>query len=305
MKGKTLIMLPHVFDIQKFSVHDGPGIRTIIFLKGCPMKCQWCANPESQISVPEVMAHPEKCIGCGKCGEVCESPFDLYGVEIREKTNCSNCGACAEKCYAGARKLTGKIMTVDEVIKEADKDMIFYKQSGGGITFSGGEAMLYPEFVSEVAAHYKKQGVSTAVETCGDVPWENFKKVISVLDLVLFDLKIMDSVVHEKYTGRPNERILDNLRQTAKEIETIIRMPIIPTINDDVNNIEAVGRFIESLDGKVKKIHILPYHNYGMSKYKGLGREYLLKDLKAPDSDHMEKIKNRLSKYGVEVIIGG
>lgn len=298
-------MLPYVFDIQKFSVHDGPGIRTIIFLKGCPMKCQWCANPESQLSVPEVMTHPEKCIGCGKCGEVCESPFDLYGTEIRENTNCRNCGACAEMCYSGARKLTGKIMTAEEVIKEADKDMIFYKQSGGGITFSGGEAMLYPDFVAEVTAHYKKNGISTAVETCGDVPWKNFEKVLPDLDLVLFDLKIMDPKQHEKYTGRTNERILCNLKQTAEQIETIVRMPIIPTINDDEENIEAVGEFLKSLDGKVKKIHILPYHNYGMSKYKGLGREYSLSDIKAPDSEHMEQIKAKLLKYGVEVVIGG
>lgn len=296
---------PYVFDIQKFSVHDGPGIRTIIFLKGCPMKCQWCANPESQRSGPEVMAHPDKCIGCGKCSEVCESPFDLRGNQLREASNCKNCGACAKVCYAGARTLTGRKMTVQEVIAEADKDMIFYKQSGGGVTFSGGEAMLYPEFVSQVTAHYKEMGISTAVETCGDVPWGNFETVIPNLELVLFDLKLMDSRLHEKYTGRPNERILENLWRTAKQVETIVRMPIIPTINDDDENIKAVGTFLESLKGKVKKIHILPYHNYGMSKYQGLGREYTLKDLQAPDSTHMERIQNKLRKHGVEVVIGG
>lgn len=297
--------LPYVFDIQKFSVHDGPGIRTIIFLKGCPMKCKWCANPESQSSGIEVMAHPDKCIGCKKCMEVCKNPFDLYGIEVREETNCINCGACAEVCYAGARKLTGKRMSVKEVITETDKDMIFYKQSGGGITFSGGEAMLYPEFVSEIAGYYKSLGISTAIETCGDVPWDNFEKVIPTLDLVLFDLKLMDSKLHEKYTGRPNERILDNLKHTAEKIETIVRMPIIPTINDCAENIEAVGNFLKLLNGKVKKIHILPYHNYGMSKYKSLGKRYQLEDLKAPDSAHMECIKNKLAKYELDVVIGG
>ena len=297
--------VPNVFDIQKFSVHDGPGIRTIIFLKGCPMSCLWCANPESQSSETEVMAHPDKCIGCGKCAEVCGTPFDLRMPGSRSAVDCDGCGKCAEVCYSGARTLTGKKMTAEEVIREADKDMIFYRQSGGGITFSGGEAMLYPDFIAEICEHYKNENISTAVETCGDVPWENFEKVIPYLDLLLFDVKIMDPRKHEKYTGRPNERILDNLRKASEQIETIVRMPIVPTVNDDRENIEATGRFLKSLDGRVKKMHILPYHNYGLSKYHGLGRNYMLEEIKAPDQKKMEEIRSLLQSYGIEVTIGG
>lgn len=298
-------MLPYVFDIQKFSVHDGPGIRTVVFLKGCPMRCQWCANPESQICTPEVILHPEKCIGCGKCREVCEFLRNSKSADFEKPAGCTECGNCTYVCYAGARSLIGKQITPEEIIKEIDKDIVFYENSGGGVTFSGGEAMLYPEFISEVADHYKNTKVSAAVETCGDVPWENFGKVLPYIDLVLFDLKIMDSEQHLRYTGRPNDRILDNLKKTAKQVETIIRIPIIPTINDCRENIESVGDFIESSEGKIKKVHILPYHNYGMSKYQGLGREYLLKDLKAPDNERMEMIREMLLRYGVDVIIGG
>ncbi len=298
-------MLPYVFDIQKFSVHDGPGIRTVVFLKGCPLRCQWCANPESQLCTPEVILHPEKCVGCGKCREVCGFLRNSKSADFEKPAGCTECGDCTSVCYAGARTLVGKQITPEEIIKEIDKDIVFYEQSGGGVTFSGGEAMLYPEFISEVAGHYKGKKVSAAVETCGDVPWENFEKVIPYIDLVLFDLKTMDSKQHLRYTGRPNERILDNLKKTAQQVETIVRIPIIPSINDCRENIENVGDFIESSKGKIKKVHILPYHNYGMSKYQGLGREYLLKELKAPDNEHMEMIREILCRYGADVTIGG
>ncbi len=298
-------MLPYVFDIQKFSVHDGPGIRTVVFLKGCPLRCQWCANPESQLCTPEVILHPEKCIGCGRCREVCGLLRDSKSADFEKPAGCTECGDCTSVCYAGARTLVGKQITPEEIIKEIDKDIVFYEQSGGGITFSGGEAMLYPEFISEVAGHYKGKKVSAAVETCGDVPWENFEKVIPNIDLVLFDLKMMDSEQHLRYTGRPNERILDNLRKTAQQVETIVRIPIIPSVNDCRENIERTGDFIKSADGRIKKVHILPYHNYGMSKYQGLGREYLLRELKAPDNEQMEMISGILSRYGADVTIGG
>ena len=298
-------MYPYVFDIQKFSVHDGPGIRTVVFLKGCPMKCQWCANPESQLYTPEVIIHPDKCIGCGKCKEACDILKNSQSVKVGKPAGCKNCGDCVSVCCTGARSLIGKQMTPEELIREIDKDIIFYNQSGGGVTFSGGEAMMYPEFISEIAGYYKEKGISTAVETCGDVPWENFEKAIPYINLVLFDLKLMNSDQHLKYTGRPNDRIIDNLKKISNQVETIIRIPIIPTINDYEENIEGIGKFIESLEGRIKKVHILPYHNYGMSKYKGLGKDYLLKDLKATDNEHMEMIRESLCRYGADVIIGG
>lgn len=297
----------YVFDIQKFSVHDGPGIRTIVFLKGCPMSCQWCANPESLMPFPELMYYPDKCIGCGKCVETC--PQDaiecIDGMYLFDQSKCDNCGACAETCYANARKMTGKLMTVQEVIKEVDKDMTFYRNSGGGITFSGGEALTQPAFVKETAKYYKEQGISVAVETCGYVPWENFEAVAEYLDLVLFDVKMMDDEKHKQYCGRSNELIFSNLEKISGLVETIIRMPIIPGINDSKEDIDAIGARLKKIQVKTKKIHILPYHNFGVGKYNALNKPYLMENVQAPSDEHMEEIKQQLEDYGFEVIIGG
>lgn len=299
---------PLIFDIQKFSVHDGPGIRTIVFFKGCPLWCQWCANPESQSFQPELLHYPDKCIGCGKCMTVCEPGcfrLDNDKKIVLDRTKCTQCGECSKTCYAGALRQSGKPMTIEDVIKEVDKDMVFYKNSGGGITFSGGEAMCFPEAVSELAKHYKEKGVSTAIETCGCVDWENFEKVLPYMDLIMYDLKIMDDEKHIQYTGGSNKQILKNLKKISKLVHTVVRIPIIPTINDSEKEIDQFGKFISEMKDDIKTVHLLPYHNFGISKYRAMGKKYLLEDLEAPSDEQMEEIKSRLEGYGFEVIIGG
>ena len=297
-----------VFDIQKFSVHDGPGIRTIVFMKGCPLHCEWCANPESQNFQPELLFYPDKCIGCGKCAEVCEMGCfpAMENGEIRfDRDKCVNCCKCAEVCYAEARHQSGDWMSLDEIKEAVDKDIVFYRNSGGGITFSGGEAMCFPEVVRDLAKYYKEeQQVSTAIETCGYVAWENYEQVIPYLDLVMYDLKCMNDERHMRYTGGSNKRILENLEKISKSVDTIVRIPIIPSVNDSKEDIDAFGTYIRDL-GTIRTIHILAYHNYGMSKYEALGRNYQLKDLEAPSDEHMQEIKEQLEGYGFEVNIGG
>lgn len=297
-----------VFDVQKFSVHDGPGIRTLLFLKGCGLRCKWCANPESQSERSELMLYPKKCIGDGNCVRKCPTGavyIDGEGHMRFDRSKCVGCGTCAEACYAKARVLSGRVWTVEEAIKEVDKDMVFYKNSGGGITFSGGEALLYPRFVRDVAKHYHEQGISTAIETCGEVPYGNFEEIIPYMDLFLFDLKTMDEEKHIKYTGRSNKRILQNLQKVSQQSTTVVRIPIIPGINDSDKDIDEFGTFLSGMSDRIKNINILPYHDLGKSKYDALEREYLLPDIKAPSAEHMAHIKERLEGFGFNVKIGG
>lgn len=296
------------FDIQKFSIHDGPGIRTIVFFKGCPLRCEWCANPESQNFEPELLVYPDKCVGCGRCIEVCGSgcfTADGSGKMSFDRDKCTKCGKCVEVCYAESRCMAGELMSIEEIKEEVDKDIPFYRNSGGGVTFSGGEPMCHPDIVAELAGYYKEEkGVSTAIETCGFVPWENYEETVKHLDLALFDLKCMNDEKHIKYTGGSNRQILENISRISEIVETTARIPIIPSVNDSAEDIEDFGRFIKEL-GTISTVHILPYHNYGMNKYNALGKHYSLKELEAPSDEHMENIKKQLEQYGFEVNIGG
>lgn len=299
---------PLIFDIQKFSVHDGPGIRTVVFFKGCPLRCRWCANPESHKYTQDLMFYPDKCIGCGVCIDAC--PNGCIGVNDKkemffDREKCTECCACTKECYAGARRVSGDDMSLDEIKKEVDKDMVFYNTSGGGITFSGGEAMCFPDTVRELAEYYKGQGVTTALETCGYVPWENYEKVIQYLDLVMFDLKCMDDEKHREYTGGSNQLILENLKKIYKRVRTVVRIPIIPGVNDSEKDIKDFGEFISSMKDGIDTVHILPYHDLGLSKYNALGKKYLMEDVKAPDDEEMDRIKRQLEGFGFNVVIGG
>ena len=296
-----------VFDIQKFSVHDGPGIRTIVFFKGCPLHCQWCANPESQRFEPDLLFFPSKCIGCGNCAFVCQKNC-IVRHENRldfDRENCNSCLKCTTVCHAKARVRSGREMTLEEMIAEVDKDLVFYNMSGGGITFSGGEAMCFPEIIADIAKYYKEKKISTAVETCGYVPWENFEKVLPYMDVLLFDLKLIDNGLHETYIGGANELILDNLKRACKLVDTNIRIPIIPTINDTDEAIEKIGAFLTTMKEHIALVNLLPYHDFGIGKYAALGRSYLLKDIKAPSDCHMKEIKKQLERYDLNVKIGG
>lgn len=295
-----------VFDIQKFCIHDGPGIRTNIFFKGCTLKCSWCANPESQSFEPELFVNKVKCIGCGNCVEACLNGTisEKDGQLIFDRTECVNCGKCVEVCHSDARKLYGEEYTIEEMITEADKDRPFYETSGGGVTFSGGEPALWPDHVREIAKHFSEEGISTAIETCGYAPWENYEKFIDYIDLVMFDVKIWDPEKHKEYCGASNELVFENLKKISKNNNTVIRMPIVPGINDSEEEIRSIAEYIKSLD-TIETIHILAYHNMATGKYDGLGKTYALPDVEPPTDEHMQSIKTVIEEYGFIVKIGG
>lgn len=288
-----------VFDIMKYSIHDGPGIRTTVFLKGCPLHCLWCHNPESQSGAREIMFREDRCIGCGDCLKACPNEA------VTNSDKCTLCGNCAGVCPSGARELVGRKVTVRQVMEELEKDVIFYDQSGGGVTFSGGEPFMQPGFLNSLLEACKEKEIHTAVETAGFVNPETLLKIRRNVDLFLYDLKLMDDEKHKKFTGVPNRLILDNLKELAlHHSKIIIRVPIIPGMNDDDENILNTGKFVASLNS-LKEINILPYHKAGAEKYKRLHKAYALPETQPPDSQKMADIAKKLEKYHLKVRIGG
>ena len=250
-----------IFDIERNSFVDGPGIRTTIFFKGCNLKCAWCHNPESQDFKPQMMFYKDKCNGCGKCKHIC--PYNL------EK--CDLCGKCTFYCPVDARKICGKEYTVDEVFTEIIKDKSYYDNSGGGVTFSGGECMLQIDFLLEILKKCKENGIHTAVDTAGHIPFESFKKILPYTDLFLYDIKIFDTQKHKQYVGVGNELILENLKKLFKANAKIwIRIPIIPDVNDSIEEMQLIRDFLDK-NGKPEKIELLPYHAMGENKYSAIG----------------------------------
>lgn len=296
-----------VTNIQKFSVHDGPGIRSIVFFKGCPLSCKWCSNPENIHIEPELVYYPIKCISCGFCQDACSEGANaiIDGSLVFDKGKCVNCCKCAQVCCAKAREIMGREYTIEELIKELDKDVPFYKKSGGGITYSGGEPLLHPEIIAQISPHYQEQGITSAVETCGYVAWENIEQTLSVIDLFLFDLKFVDSQKHIDYCGQSNKLILDNLTKLCAIKDVIVRMPIIPGINDTEKDLELAGEFLKEISQDIEYVNCLPYHNLGTAKYDALGIKYELSALKAPTGERMQEIKRQLETYGLSVKIGG
>ncbi len=292
-----------VFDIMKYSVHDGPGIRTTVFLKGCPLSCHWCHNPESRRPGRQVMFYAERCIGCGECAGVCANGV-LLPVSDENQGQCAGCGRCAAVCHSGAREMAGREIPAVELIREIEQDVIFYDQSGGGVTFSGGEPLMQADFLKTLLAGCRNREIHTAVDTSGFTPREQLMDISGLTDLFLFDLKMMDEKRHRHYTGVSNRVILDNLRELASRHNNIvIRIPILPGINDDDDNVNAAGRFITTLPG-VRRVHILPYHRAGAEKYRRLGQTYSLPDLRPPDDDKMNAIAVILGRYGLVVQVG-
>ncbi len=275
-----------VFNIERHALHDGPGIRTLVFLKGCPLRCLWCSNPEGQSVEPELLFRAKDCTSCMRCVEVCPKNaikvladrvmFADDRIIYTDRELCDACGKCVSVCPAGAREIAGRKMTVSEVADEVLKDEIFYRNSGGGVTVSGGSPLIYPDFIRELFENLMGHGVHTAVETCGAVSWCSFEKVLELTSLFLYDLKHMNSEVHQEFTGKGNELILENIKkldQTGAHI--IVRVPIIPAFNDNRDDIGAIARFTMELSSK-PAVHLLPYHTLGRSKYHHLEREYPL-----------------------------
>lgn len=247
-----------ISDIQRFCMHDGPGIRTTVFFKGCPLRCAWCHNPETQSLQKELLFYKEKCIGCGICGAC-------------DKETCIVCGKCASNCPTGAREVVGKEYTVQEVYDQIQKDIAFYGECGG-VTFSGGECMMQIEPLAEVLKMCKENGIHTALDTAGYVPFENFEKILPDTDLFLYDIKTFDSVKHKQYTGVDNELILRNLKRLFEVGARIwIRIPIIPSVNDNIDEMKNIKCFLDAC-GTPEKIELLPYHPMGESKSQALGK---------------------------------
>lgn len=271
-----------IFDVQRNSFVDGPGIRTTVFFKGCNLKCAWCHNPESQSAKPQMMFYKDKCTGCGKCKSVC--PYHLEQCEL--------CGKCTIYCPADARMVCGKEHTVDEVLKEVLKDKAFYETSGGGVTFSGGECMLQIDFLVEILKKCKENGIHTAVDTAGHIPFESFEKILPYTDLFLYDIKIFDSQKHKQYVGVSNELILENLKKLfERKAKLWIRIPIIPDVNDSIEEIQKMKDFLKTI-GTAEKIELLPYHAMGENKYRAIGKEPQI--FKTPDAENMKRLKEIL-----------
>lgn len=292
---------------MKYALHDGPGIRTTVFFKGCPLTCLWCHNPESQGVGQELMYWPERCLGCGQCLEICPNGAVVAraGTLAYLRDQCRACGACCQVCPAGVRELAAKTMSVSEVMAEIEKDLVFYDESGGGVTFSGGEAFLQPVFLIELLKECRKKEIHTTLETCGFVKLELLQTLSARVDLFLYDLKLMDSRKHQAVTGVPNQLILANLHWLAEHHpQVIVRVPIMPGINDDPETLQQIGEFVASLK-RVTELHLLPYHKAGADKYRRLGRTYQLPDLQSPDSERMEQIAGQLEQFGLKVKVGG
>lgn len=294
-----------VFNTQKFSIHDGTGIRTLIFMKGCPLRCIWCSNPESQRTGPEVMFVRSKCTGCGKCAALCrEAAVDDVTFDI-DRSRCVKCGLCTSRCYAGAKKMTGRQVTVREMMELIEKDRIFYTNSGGGVTVGGGEPAMQHGFVEELLKACRASHIHTAIETCGYGRWQDIYGMFDNADQIFFDLKAMDPELHRRLTGVSNELILHNAEQVAAGGKDVIfRIPLIPGCNDSMTNIEETGEFVGGLSGNGNNIsiEILPYHDLGRDKYRWLDMDYGLEDTGEPDASRVEELKTILKNRGCSVV---
>lgn len=273
-----------IFDIERFATEDGPGIRTVIFLKGCVLRCKWCANPESQSFKPEIMYTVRSCKQCGRCIQICPqkaiSSHKEYGL-VTDKYKCTMCNLCVDNCYYNARKQVGIKYTVEEIIQEILKDEEYYKTSQGGVTFSGGEPFWQDEFIGDISKKLKQLGISVLVETCGHVPLENIQRCIPHIDYIYYDIKHMDSNKHRELTGFSNELIIRNLKWLDRNFkgELTVRYPYIPGCNDKDEDIREFLKFANTLE-HVKEVEFLPYHRLGLLKYEGLAREYAMKEIK-------------------------
>jgi pyruvate formate lyase activating enzyme len=292
--------------IRRLAIHDGPGIRSVVFLKGCPLHCAWCAAPETQADHADLELFPDRCVACDACLRVC--PENAVRVlENRrdiDRERCTVCGRCVEVCYADALRLVGARRTVAEVLGEVGRDRVFYARSGGGVTLSGGEPLHQPAFTRALLRACRLSGLHTAMETSGYAEWETLAGVLPELDLLLYDIKHTDPRRHEALTGASNEDILENLRRAVRSgIPTIIRVPVIPGINDGADDVRALARLLHEV-GPIRQVDLLPYHRLGEATYARMGRTYTL-TLPLPTDEHIQSIRNILQAEGFTVTLGG
>ena len=297
-----------VFNIQRFSLHDGPGIRTTVFLKGCPLRCGWCSNSESLSPYPEIITRDVKCIRCGKCVEACsqQAIAVLENTRIIQWEKCNYCMECAGVCPSGAIEAMGKTMTVAEVMDTVGRDASFYRRTGGGMTLSWGEPLVQWQFALELLQEAKSRGLHTALDTTGCTDWEILDDVLNFADLVLYDVKHPNSARHQEATGVPNERILDNLRKTvAKPGSRVwVRHPVIPRFSDSEEELEELCKLVLSLNPPAEKISLLAYHKFGEPKYAAMGKVYPWKEIPTISDERIGELRKLVESHGIEVDVG-
>jgi pyruvate formate lyase activating enzyme len=297
-----------IFDIKRYAIHDGPGIRTTVFFKGCTLRCQWCHNPEGIEREREIMLRAERCAEeCRDCVPVCPQGAITKKSQVIsiDHAKCDLCEKCEEACIYEAVECVGRETSVQDILEEVEKDRIFYEESGGGVTFSGGEPLAQPDFLLALLRELKGRNIHTAVDTSGFVPFDILDKVSQEADLILFDLKIMDKEKHLKFTGESNSLILENLRKHSRDRKKIIiRVPVLEGLNDDEKSIQKMVEYLRTCGG-IEEINLLPHHKGGEAKRKRLNRSFPAIDFRAPSDQRVEEIKNHLSAYGFSVKVGG
>jgi pyruvate formate lyase activating enzyme len=307
MQDKVLFGV--VNDMQRMSMNDGPGYRTLVFLKGCVINCEWCHNPEGKRRYPEVIPHFGNCNGCGECIDVCSTGALSLNEDNRPRIDnrlCTTCLQCVKICRVEGLVVWGKIMTVEQVMDEVMRDKEFYLNSGGGMTLSGGEPMAQPEFATALMKAAKDQDISTALDTCGHAPWKDYEKILKYTDLVLLDIKHMDTIEHKSYAGTGNELILKNAGRIAElDVPLRIRIPIIPGRNDSEKNWKETALFVESLGDAVMGVDLLPYHPYAGGKYKAFGMDYPYPAGEGLDDEFLVPVIDLFLEHVPEVTVGG
>lgn len=293
---------PHIFDIQRFSIHDGPGIRSVLFTKGCPLGCLWCQNPESQKSKAEVAYYFESCTQCNVCVEVCpEDAIDPIS-KISDYENCTACGICVDTCENNARRMIGKTIGIEEAAEELLKDIDFYEDSNGGVTFSGGEPFLYPEYLLEIAIKLKERNVHINVETSGQFNYEKTKPIFAFIDSIFFDIKQLDNEKHKAYTGVYNTQLIQNFKKLHADFHSITpRVPLIPGFNDDDESLTQIAIFLQSLNHN--EVHLLPFHSMGNSKAKRIDHNKPLFEAQIHTKEDKERIVRLFNQMNMNVIL--
>ncbi|MEY8353568.1 glycyl-radical enzyme activating protein [Lachnospiraceae bacterium 54-53] len=301
--------IPLITDIQKYSIHDGEGIRTTVFFKGCPLSCSWCHNPETQSYSRQLLFQAERCTGCQSCVKACPTGAVSIenGIAVTEEKLCLSCGICTDCCLQNIRNISGRHYTTDELVHEIEKDKAFYEQSNGGVTFSGGEVLSQDmDYLEELLERLFRRGFRINVDTCGHVSYDSIKRVLPYVNTFLYDMKIMDAGLHKTHTGADNALILDNLKRLSREDATLwIRIPVIGGVNDTMGNMEQTAEFLKGEDIPAEQINLLPYHSTGSGKYRRLSRGYRGEVFYAPSAEQLEGFAAVFKEYGFERIKTG